>query len=147
MICIPITSSTVEEAIIDINKAEKIADVIELRLDYLKNPDLKVLIESCHKPVIVTNRKKSEGGLYEGDEKERVKLLQDAIAFGADYIDIEFSTPESFLEYFKNNKEKTNLILSYHNFKKVPKNLQGIFDEMVKKGFDIIKLVVMDNSI
>lgn len=147
MICIPITSNTVAEAIVDIKKAEKIADIIELRVDYISNPDLKILIESTQKPVILTNRKKSEGGLYEGDETERVKLLEDAIAFEADYIDIEYSTPEFLLEKLKKNKSKTRLILSYHNFQKVPENLHEIFDEMLQRDFDIIKLAVMANSI
>ena len=105
MICIPIISKTVEEAIIDIKLAEKEADVIELRADYLKNPDVKFLIKSSQKPVIVTNRKKSEGGLYEGEERERVKLLVEAMKSGADYIDIEFSVEDSILEEIKNKKE------------------------------------------
>ena len=38
MICVPITSKTVTEAINEIKKAENVADIIELRVDYLKNP-------------------------------------------------------------------------------------------------------------
>lgn len=147
MICIPITSSNFEEAITEIQKADEIADIIELRVDYLKNPDLKVLIKTSDKPVIVTNRKKSEGGIYDGDERARVGLLLEAIASEADYVDIELSTPESFLEEIKKKKAKTGLILSYHNFQEVPGNLKEIFDEMVQKEFDIIKIAVMANSI
>ena len=46
MICVPITSKTVSEAIYNIKKAENVADIIELRADYLKNPDLKVLLNA-----------------------------------------------------------------------------------------------------
>jgi len=147
MICIPIISNTVEEAITDIKLAEKDADVIELRADYLKNPDVKFLIKSSQKPVIVTNRKKSEGGVYEGEERERIKVLLEAMASGADYIDIEFSVEDSILEEIKNKKEKTRLILSYHNFHEVPENLEEIFVGMVQKGFDIIKIAVKAQSI
>src|SRR3989338_6991562 len=54
----------------DIPKA-KGADLIELRLDYIKslnNTKLKSLIENCKKPVIATNRKKDEGGFFNGSK-------------------------------------------------------------------------------
>lgn len=147
MICIPIVSSSVEEAVTAIKKAENIADIIELRIDYLKHPAVKHLIKSSRKPVIVTNRKKSEGGQYDGEEKERIKTLLGAIAAGADYIDIELSTPENYLEEVKKNKSNTCLILSYHNFQEVPENLEEIFYKMLQKKFDIIKIAVMAHSI
>ena len=147
MICIPITSKTVEEAVEEIRKAENVADIIELRVDYLRNPDLKVLLNSTKKQVIVTCRKKSEGGLYDGDEKGRVALLLNAIAAGADYVDIELSTPEPLLEKLIKKKAETRFILSYHNFQQVPEDLQVTFDRMLQKGFEIIKIAVMANSI
>ena len=147
MICVPITSKTVSEAIYNIKKAENVADIIELRADYLKNPDLKVLLNATQKPVIVTCRKKYEGGLYDGDEKGRVDILLNAIAAGADYVDIELSTPEPLLEEIKKKQAETRLILSYHNFKQVPEDLQIIFDRMLQKGCEIIKIAVMANSI
>ena len=147
MICVPIISKTVEEAAGSINKAEKVADIIELRVDYLKNQDLKVFLDAAQKPVIVTCRKKSEGGFYEGDEKGRVDILLKAITAGADYVDIELSTPEPLLEELKKKKGETRLILSYHNFQQVPEDLQKTFDRMLEKGFEIIKIAVMANSI
>ncbi len=147
MICVPITSKTVTEAIDNIKKAENVADIIELRVDYLKNPDLKVLLEATQKQVIVTCRKKNEGGLYDGDEKGRVDLLLNAIAAGADYVDVELSTPEPLFEELKKKQDQTRLILSYHNFEQVPEGLQIIFDRMLQKGCEIIKIAVMANSI
>ena len=147
MICVPITSKTIEEAVEEIKKAENVADIIELRVDYLKNPDLEVLINATQKQVIVTCRKKSEGGLYDGDETGRVALLLNAIAAGADYVDIELSTPEPLLEELIKKKAETRFILSYHNFQQVPEDLQVTFDRMLQKGFEIIKIAVMANSI
>ena len=146
MICVPITSKTIEEAIEEIKEAEEVADIIELRLDYLKNPDLKVLLETARKPVIVTCRKKSEGGLYDGDEKGRVEILLKAIEEGANYVDVELSTPEPLLDKLKKKKAETRLILSYHNFKHVPDDLQNTYDRMLQKGCEIVKIAVMANS-
>tara|TARA_B100000315_G_scaffold157956_1_gene146609 strand:- start:5993 stop:7453 length:1461 start_codon:yes stop_codon:yes gene_type:complete len=147
MICVPITSKTVTEAINEIKKAENVADIIELRVDYLKNPDIKALLDATKKQVIVTCREKSEGGLYDGDEKGRVELLLNAIAAGADYVDIELSTPEPLIEELKTKQDETRLILSYHNFQQVPEDLQITFDRMIQKGCELIKIVVMANSI
>ena len=54
MICIPITALNTESAISDIKKANNLADIIELRVDYISNLNLKKLIEAAEKPVIVT---------------------------------------------------------------------------------------------
>ncbi|HHT9130735.1 MAG TPA: type I 3-dehydroquinate dehydratase, partial [Candidatus Brocadiaceae bacterium] len=36
MICIPITANNLEDALKDMEEASKFADIIELRLDYIK---------------------------------------------------------------------------------------------------------------
>ena len=55
MICIPIVAETVEEAKKDIAKAVKLADIIELRLDKIKDVNKDNIVELLNsKPVIVT---------------------------------------------------------------------------------------------
>ena len=41
------------------------------------------------KPFIVTNRRREEGGRYEGDEKKRLAILREAAELGADFVDVE----------------------------------------------------------
>ena len=92
----------------DIPKA-KGADLIELRLDYIKslnNTKLKSLIENCKKPVIATNRKKDEGGFFNGSEAKRIEILKNAIKFGADYADIEYSSGKKSIRDLIYNKRK-----------------------------------------
>ena len=91
MICIPIVSANMSRALADIAAAEVIADIIELRVDLLDQPDLPALLKAASKPCIVTNRTKMEGGQFKGSEEQRVLLLRQAIDAGADYIDIESS--------------------------------------------------------
>ena len=76
MICIPIVASTTNEALADMRKASKSGDIIELRLDCIKKPDLEILLGGRIKPIIVTVRKKSEGGKLNIKEMERIKLLE-----------------------------------------------------------------------
>ena len=71
-LCIPVTADTTEKALLELRHAEKIADIVELRLDLIRDIDetgLKLLIEKKKKQVKRTNRPKKEGGKYEGSEK------------------------------------------------------------------------------
>ncbi len=82
-LCIPITASTQISALDDITEANRLADWIELRLDYLTNPTLEqiaLLVKSCQKPVIATCR-------ASGQKRD---ILQTALDAGADLIDLEY---------------------------------------------------------
>ena len=98
MICVPIVSSTMANALSDIAAAQDYADVIKLRLDLISDYDLPELLKAVGKPCIVTNRSKVDGGQFKGSEEERVQSLREAIELGADYIDIETVTGEVIIE-------------------------------------------------
>ena len=51
MICIPIRAKTTKEALADMKKASKHCDIIELRVDYIKDLDLKKLLKSKLKQI------------------------------------------------------------------------------------------------
>ncbi|KAF5191155.1 Bifunctional 3-dehydroquinate dehydratase/shikimate dehydrogenase protein [Thalictrum thalictroides] len=61
LICAPLLGDSVSQMLIDMEKAKAIeADVVEIRLDYIKdfNPqqDLETLIKQCPLPTLVTYR-------------------------------------------------------------------------------------------
>lgn len=62
MICVPIIAENTDEALKKIARANKTADMLELRLDLMESFRLKEMIEMASKPVIVTYRSKKEGG-------------------------------------------------------------------------------------
>ena len=93
MICIPIVGASMPKALEQIISAEKIADILELRLDLIDSPDLKVLLNVVSKPVIVTNRTKLDGGQFRGTDDERLQALHDALAAGADLSLIQITAP------------------------------------------------------
>ncbi|KAJ0034902.1 hypothetical protein Pint_25018 [Pistacia integerrima] len=104
------------------------ADLVEIRLDCLKNfsphEDLKTIIRDCPLPTLFTYRffklgpslifcavlyrPKWEGGQYDGDEKERLDVLQLAMELGADYIDVELQVASLLVSFI------TILELHYH---------------------------------
>lgn len=136
MICIPITAHSNQEAIAELQKASKLADIVELRIDYIENPDLELLLKEKTKPVIVTNRVKDQGGLFAGSEAERIDLLKEAVRLKADYIDVEYNCVDKIQD-----RGESKLIVSYHDFNETPENVQQIHDDLTKTGADIIKLV------
>jgi 3-dehydroquinate dehydratase type I len=147
-LCIPIVEITVKEALIAIKEANQRADLIELRVDYLKRLNLAPLIESRQKPIIVTHRREEEGGKYKGEEGKRVRVLEEAIDLEGDYIDVESATERSLLRKLIRNKGLTQVILSFHDFHRTPspKELQRLFGQMVRSGADVIKIVSFARS-
>ena len=136
-----------EKALLDISQAEKFADIIELRLDLIASFDLPTLMQATALPLIVTNRTKTEGGQWKDTEKERVQILRQAIEAGADYVDIETSTPKELLKSVLDNKGRTKIILSYHNFSNTMEDLEPLYEIMCELPGDILKIVTYAQDI
>lgn len=149
MICIPIIANTPDDVLRDMAEASKVADIIEVRLDYIKNPDLKHILEKRTKPVIITNRPCREGGKFEGSEEERIAALKLAIQLQADYVDIEHDSIQHIMETTVHHPptSKTKLIVSYHNFRETPDNLISIYQKLSQCGANIAKIVTYANTI
>ncbi len=139
-IAVPITARTMDEALTDMDEASKAADIIELRIDYMGNPNIERLLAQSTVPKIVTNRTWLEGGMFEGSDRERIAYLEEAIELGAEYIDIE-------LQHYQHlSKRKTKKIVSYHNFELTPTNLDDIYKRIADKNPDIVKIATKANS-
>lgn len=154
MICCSITASTKEESIKDMLRVKSKADLIEVRLDCLSNLTksnsskiIKEIISKKPSPIIMTCRKHAEGGKFQGTEEERIKILKDCINLNADYIDVELSSGKDVIDNLIQKKGKTKIIVSYHNFKLVPENLNQIYDDIKSTNYDIIKIACMANSL
>ncbi len=149
MICVPIVAKSNSAALEDIAKANKVADYIELRLDLINKPNIESLIKKAKKPVIVTVRKKSEGGKFSGTESRRISLLKKALKLKPEYIDLEFSIPKKSLNsLIETSGKKTKVILSHHNMKSTPplKELNVLLAKMKKvKGVNIFKIITTAN--
>jgi 3-dehydroquinate dehydratase / shikimate dehydrogenase len=122
-----------------IASAPAVADILELRLDLIADPDLNVLFDSASLPVIATCRSKIDGGQFKGQEEARIQLLRDALR--ADYVDIEVSTPRELLQPFLEGVDPSKIILSYHDFSHTPEDFNPLYDAMCELPGDIIKIV------
>lgn len=126
-----------------IEEAKTIADLIELRVDYMRKPKMASLLGGRQKPFIVTNRRKEEGGRHDGVERERLSILKEAVDLGAEYIDVEVRSERGMLRYLMANRKETNIILSFHDLDRTPspRELQKLFGRMIRWRADTIKIV------
>lgn len=147
-VCIPVVETTMGRALIAIKEVNRWADLIELRVDYLRGVKLELLLENRQKPFIVTNRRKEEGGQYRGEEKKRLGVLREAVDLGADYVDVEFAAERSFLQRLLRDRRSAKVILSFHDFRGTPsiKELQKLFGQMIRLEADVIKIVPFAKS-
>jgi 3-dehydroquinate dehydratase/shikimate dehydrogenase len=113
------------------------ADLVELRLDTVKDPSVAGALAGRRKPVIVTCRARSEGGHFTGSEEERCAILKDALAKGAEYVDVEWnSTAASLLGETGGRR----LILSSHDFQGMPGDLRALSQAMLSSGAEVVKI-------
>ena len=130
MITASIIPSSQKEAINLLEKALSKGELAELRVDLV--PDLNIPEignKFDKKRIIVTNRKKDEGGLFEGSESERIIPLIEAIKNEFGFIDIEYSSIDPLNLLLRKKRElnsETKIIVSYHNFENTPSNLNEI---------------------
>src|SRR5438552_9176299 len=118
--------------------AKRGAAMIELRLDFLaKAPDFKRLLANKPCPMVATVRRPQDGGRWAGSEEERLMLLRQAIVAGFDWVDLEFDVIDGLRRY-----KDTKRIVSYHNFRRVPDNLEEIYAQMCAADADVVKVAV-----
>jgi 3-dehydroquinate dehydratase-1 len=125
------------------------ADMIELRLDLLSGGDpletLKAVRKATARPVIATARLKSEGGMFQGSEDERIDLLMRSAHY-ADYVDIELLADQRDEAMAAIDKP---MIVSYHDFHGMPQvgEMSRIYGEMKKTEAAIAKIAVTPQSL
>jgi len=122
--------SIAEKTPIQTKKILKIAlsksDFVEVRFDFLKIeqiPETLELIKKDLNRIVCTLRPKTEGGVFPGNEKERIAILKLIAEYNPFLLDVEFNTLKKNSDLTKYLKStKTKLLVSWHDFKKTPKS-------------------------
>jgi 3-dehydroquinate dehydratase/shikimate dehydrogenase len=138
-ICVVIGRTRHKMVQIEIQEAAKRgAQVIELRLDFLaKAPDFKRLMANKPCALVATVRRPQDGGRWSGSEDERRMLLRQCIVNGFDWVDLETDVANE-IRRFRDVKR----IVSYHNLREVPADLEKIHEQMCQQDADIVKIAV-----
>ena len=136
--CVSIAETSPKKIRIKLKEALKKSDYVEVRLDFLKKeqvPNTLEIIKKDLNKIVCTLRPKTEGGKFEGNEKERISIIKLISEYNPYLLDIEYNTLKKNKELVKYLKStKTKLLVSWHDFKKTPKNtkLQNKIKQMSK---------------
>src|SRR5690349_21191386 len=114
------------------------ADIVELRLDGVRDLDVARALAGRRSPAIVTCRPTWEGGRFDGAEDERLRILAQAAALGAEYVDVEWRADRRTLPPALTSR----LVLSHHDFTGVPADLADRVRAMRAEGAAAVKVAV-----
>ena len=119
---------------------------LEFRLDYLDRP-LKgaeairgFLEEFPEVTVLATCRRHQNHGKFNGSIEEQFKVLEGAVAHGAQAVDVEIETAEVAHERIHQFRGRAMVIVSYHNFEATPP-LDTIVNRIMRVPADAFKIV------
>ena len=126
--CISVAESSPNKIKIKLKAALKKSDYTEIRLDFLKMEQVPSALEIIKKDlnrIICTLRPKTEGGKFSGTENERIAIIKLIAEYNPFLLDIEYNTLKKNKELVKYLKTtKTKLLVSWHDFKKTPKDAE-----------------------
>jgi 3-dehydroquinate dehydratase / shikimate dehydrogenase len=136
-LCVSLTAATTAE-LRRKRDATTDADLIELRLDSVQDPDPQGALAGRAQPVIVTCRPVWEGGAFGGSEEERKRILVGALDAGAEYVDVEWKA--GFADLVRLGGRR--VLLSTHDFEGVPTDLAARVQAMRADRPGIVKVAV-----
>jgi 3-dehydroquinate dehydratase/shikimate dehydrogenase len=100
--------------------------------------NLRRLLADRPSPVVITCRRQRDGGKWTGGEDARLMLLRTAIAEGVEYVDLEEDVAAGIPRF-----GKTKRIVSYHDFRSTPDDLDEVHARLAALDADIVKIASM----
>jgi 3-dehydroquinate dehydratase/shikimate dehydrogenase len=154
LICVPITETKAEAFLQAMTEAANVADIIELRLDYLEADELVKLLSTlpshdATKPLLFTFRPREQGGRRDLSLMDRLSFwrgLSNEIKARIAYADFELD----LVEYLANQTPPlpwSKIICSHHNFDETPANLNEIYERIARTPAAVIKIATKANRI
>jgi len=147
VICLCLNRKTLSENL-SLVKSNAQAKMAELRIDLLNSSEFENIASFsalCSLPLILTCRKKEDGGQWPGDEKKRISLIKQCLDGSFSWLDLsENSLYPELLE--KAESKGTKIIVSRHDFSGMSVNPDQFIQKWADKGF-IPKLALMPGSV
>src|SRR5215831_19915363 len=129
-LCVTVTAPTMAE-LRRRRDAVRDADLIELRLDSVADPDVAGALAGRMRPVVITCRAAWEGGSFKGSEEERERILMQAFRDGAEYVDVEARAGFTRLVGMEAGRR---IVLSAHDFQGMPRDIDDRIRSMLAAG-------------
>ena len=125
MICLTLSGTTLASCLDEIRQNREYIDLAELRLDYLVPEEQKKASSfpaAAGLPVILTLRRKEDGGRCTLPERDRRQLLLEALDGDFAYVDIEEDVKKNDVEA-KAREKGVKIIRSFHDFSGIPDDI------------------------
>ncbi len=143
MIVVPVKGESKEELQQNLTRAGGVADLIEVRVDLCHNisyEELKSVLNGFDQPLLLTLRSEQQGGEFKGSRRDYLKEIAQLAELKPAYLDVEHDVfPLENLQL----PPDVSVVISHHEWKGVPEDLNGLLQEMQKHPAAIYKLAVM----
>lgn len=153
-ICGVVAAATAADMARQLRRAIRQVRTIELRLDWLKNEaEIRRFLlwlgrQKSKATLIATCRRRLAGGRFTGSISKQLGLLARAAAAGCQWCDVEIETAQqSTPADLRRRLHPAMLIISFHDFRRTPKNLAGITRRLARRRGDAIKIATHCRSV
>jgi 3-dehydroquinate dehydratase type I len=148
-LCLSVTGKTPEDCIEVLSSNE--VDLFEHRMDFMTRIErIDEIYDATSRPIIATCRPTRFGGLFDGNEGDKMSHLLEALSVGAQYIDLDLDTTKPVIDKLKQAVRRSGsaLILSKHYWMNTPSStsLKDTIKKMRRLEPDIIKIVTMASN-
>ena len=141
-ICVPVCVRRIDELKAATQQAAGLGDVVELRLDYLEDPQaalaiVRELIDQGGIDLILTLRAPDQGGVGSHTHDARHSFWMRAKELPKVLFDVEFEfvnrSPDLTIDF-------NRVICSHHDFTSVPAGLNQLYEAMAASSAKVIKI-------
>ncbi len=151
-ICAVVASREAADAARQVLRALRETRTVELRLDWLasRSEIRKILRWLAGKKgkaarrratFVATCRRRGAGGKFAGASKDQIEIMREAARAGCAWLDIEIETAEKLSKQeLAAIRSEAKLLISFHDFKSTPSNLDRVKARLNRAGGDAIKI-------
>ncbi len=143
-ICLCLTGETIQENLETYRRYARSSDMAEIRADFLLPEELRRLDRApslLPVPLILTIRRRSDGGVYDGAESHRLELIRRAVAGGFAFVDLEEDLEQPRLER-EARARGTRIIRSFHESSGPGRGMEARIRALKRHPTDLPKAAV-----
>ena len=119
-LCLVIRAKSILSTIDLITQYKDVVDLFEIRADFLESLTNILELQRFRDRLIVTIRRKEEGGFFKGSETDRLSMYRKFLKINPRYVDIEIRSPIACEVISHAKRVGSRVIVSYHNFDRTP---------------------------